>query len=496
MSELLGASTDVLDRIAHSMNTDARLAQDIRARAQRAVTELQSSWNGSDLMRLTQEWDQHGSLLLAGACTALATCAAQLGAQSTAQRLASGTDAGGSPAKAAPMPPLAPPAMGGSPARTARWWRSMSPRQQQQLVTEHPDWVGSRDGVPGTARDLANRARVSVERARLLVEKQRIMAAGNRLKVALLGTPSEGVRTRDTVALDQVSGKLASLAAIDLTLALPGDRQLLMLDLSKPRAQAAIAQGNVDTADNVAVFVPGMSANAADGLISGDKNMGELRRQTELESRRAHTDESAAAVIWVGYQAPQMGWDLIGASSVATSLAAREGAAQLVPFLQGIGAARDKDPHLTLLGHSYGSTTAGLALRQSTGVDDAVFFGSPGIGTSHVQDLRLDPGHAYYIEARQDLVGDLGRFYGPFGIDPSHLAGIEKASALDSTVVDPLTGEIRRFTEVTGHSSYLLDQSTSQYNMAVVAAGLPDARVHDDGEGVGDVLSWPIPGTY
>jgi hypothetical protein len=125
-------------------------------------------------------------------------------------------------------------------------------------------------------------------------------------------------------------------------------------------------------------------------------------------------------------------------------------------------------------------------------VDDVVFFGSPGIGTNDLTDLSLPRGHAYYIEAPLDCVGDLGYF----GIDPSHMAGIEHASARASTVVDPMTGEIRHFAEVTGHSSYLVDDSTSQYNMSVVVAGLPDRRVFDRGEGVGDVLSWPIPGTY
>jgi hypothetical protein len=32
--------------------------------------------------------------------------------------------------------------------------------------------------------------------------------------------------------------------------------------------------------------------------------------------------------------------------------------------------------------------------------------------------------------------------------------------------------------------------------MSVVVAGAPDRRVPDDGEGFGDLLSWPIPGTY
>jgi hypothetical protein len=83
-----------------------------------------------------------------------------------------------------------------------------------------------------------------------------------------------------------------------------------------------------------------------------------------------------------------------------------------------------------------------------------------------------------------------------FGIDPSHMDGIEHASAKASTIVDPLSGEIRHFAGVTGHDSYLVDDSTSGYNMSEVVAGVPDRRVFDPGEGVADVLSWPIPGTY
>ena len=59
-----------------------------------------------------------------------------------------------------------------------------------------------------------------------------------------------------------------------------------------------------------------------------------------------------------------------------------------------------------------------------------------------------------------------------------------------------MTGQIRQLKEVVGHSSYLDDDSTSQYNMSVVVGGVPDQRVHDSGEGLGDVLSWPVPGTY
>ena len=62
--------------------------------------------------------------------------------------------------------------------------------------------------------------------------------------------------------------------------------------------------------------------------------------------------------------------------------------------------------------------------------------------------------------------------------------------------MDPVSGEARHLTESTGHSEYLLDKSTSQYNMSVVVAGVPDRQILDAGEGLGDVLSFPLPGTY
>jgi hypothetical protein len=81
-------------------------------------------------------------------------------------------------------------------------------------------------------------------------------------------------------------------------------------------------------------------------------------------------------------------------------------------------------------------------------------------------------------------------------MDPSHLLGMGHPSALDSTVVDPLTGEVRQFNEVTGHNSYLLDDSTSQYNMSVIVAGEPERQVSEPGVDLGDFLTWPRPLAY
>ena len=168
-----------------------------------------------------------------------------------------------------------------------------------------------------------------------------------------------------------------------------------------------------------------------------------------------------------------------GRWSVGTADAARRGGADLARFYDGIDAARRTDPHLTALGHSYGSLTTGYALQQAHGVDDAVLFGSPGIGTDDLGELRVPAGHTGVVEAPWDPVADLGWF----GDDPNRLDGVTGLSARVATLPDGTTaaGSVL-------HAQYLTAGTTSQHNIAATVAGLPDQRILDAGVGVGDVL--------
>jgi hypothetical protein len=72
-----------------------------------------------------------------------------------------------------------------------------------------------------------------------------------------------------------------------------------------------------------------------------------------------------------------MGYDAPQSVDVASDDNAQQGGQQLARFFDGIDATRPGDPpHMVAVGHSYGSTTTGLALRQANGVDDAIFLGS------------------------------------------------------------------------------------------------------------------------
>lgn len=250
--------------------------------------------------------------------------------------------------------------------------------------------------------------------------------------------------------------------------------------------------GDVDTADHVAVFTPGLGSTVNGSLEGYDDNMERLQRQAEYESNRYGDGGSVATVTWIGCQAPQPGlksFNPFDSDSVVQDDSARAGGADLAEFYRGIDASWSSDPHLTALGHSYGSTTTGFALQEGTGVDDTVFFGSPGLGTSHIEDTQVPQGHTYRVEARNDPVAD----FGALGIDPSHMDGLTGLSAREETLPEP---DGHRLAESTGHSDYLTQDSASQYNMSVVVAGRHDRIVTDDGRRFGDIGSWPIPGTY
>ena len=371
----------------------------------------------------------------------------------------------------------------GTPADNAGWWASLSDEERRALIDRDPGALGNLDGLPAEVRNETNRARLDAERAALQAERDRLQAD---LDDNWFG----GTFTNADAALEHVKTKLASLDRIEATLDRPGERQLLLLDLSGERAESAVAVGNVDDADHVAVFTPGRDSTVDGSLEGYDHNMAQLQRQAQYESSRYGDGGSVATVTWIGYRAPQPGLEDVNpfdSDSVLRDDSARAGGADLAEFYRGIDASRTTDPHLTALGHSYGSTTTGFALQEQTGVDDAVFFGSPGIGTSHIEDVQVPDGHTYRVEARNDVVADTG----VFGIDPSHLDGVTGLSARAETLPDG-----RHLTESTGHRGYLTQDSSSQYNMSVVVAGLADRRVADDGRGMGDIGSWPIPGTY
>gem|GEM_PF-2645385 len=172
------------------------------------------------------------------------------------------------------------------------------------------------------------------------------------------------------------------------------------------QGRVAVAVGDLDRADHVAVLVPGLGSTVAGSVRGLTADAARLVDRARTNSPR----EVTAVVAWTAYDAPSL-------LHVASGAAARAGARLLAADLRDLAAARRTPPHLTAVGHSYGSTTVGVALRDHrTGVDDVVLLGSPGAGVDRAAQLGLRPGHVWVGSASRDPVGYLDWF----GTDPTH----------------------------------------------------------------------------
>lgn len=201
---------------------------------------------------------------------------------------------------------------------------------------------------------------------------------------------------------------------------------------------------------------------------------------------------SVATVTWLGYEPPAVPVDgkIFEAGKSINDLvggdAAVNGANRLAQFDQGINASRPAEPHMTALGHSYGSLTTGIALQQNTGVHDAVFFGSPGItdapalgpipiSGNPLRHLQLPTGHAYDLAADGDPIANDVPLIGRYGDTPQNIPGMTQLSTDAAISPDgPLAASH-------GHSQYTTSingiDTTSKYNIAAVVAGQPDLTI-------------------
>jgi hypothetical protein len=361
---------------------------------------------------------------------------------------------------------LEPPA-NGTVTQNAAWWRSLSSKEKWLITEFRPEWVGNLDGILATDRNQANRRRLLNEMSSLSSERSRLEA--------ILDNPNSNSAdcTRAFTRALEIDKKFEALDTIDKTLERP-DRQLLLLDVSGDNARAAVASGNVDTAKNVVTFTGGFGSTVSGDLDEYDEKMNDVRQDSERMSERYGDSGKTAAITWMGYDAPQ-------SLDVGSDDKAQKGGHRLARFLDGIDASRSgNEPHMVAVGHSYGSTTTGLALREANGVDDAIFLGSPGIGTHNLTDLNVPQGHAFLVENKNDPVGDLGRFGG----DPTTIEGMRHLSTSEAVTADG-----RKLEQSTGHSSineYLRPGTTSQYNIAAQVAGVPERAVEGRTIGLGD----------
>ncbi|OZF39813.1 hypothetical protein CH294_06225 [Rhodococcus sp. 14-2483-1-1] len=389
-----------------------------------------------------------------------------------------GSDQG---AAKAPQPPAE-----GHPAANNQWWNSLTDDQRDYVREERPHWIGDLDGIPAADRSSANLAQLDVDRSSVDGQVNEAQARfdqtgsamdGQRLQLALDKRTSLDAVER--LMFEKGTDGSFVLGADGQRIPVP-DRHLLSFDASPERtlATAVIAVGDVDTADHVSVHTPGFTSTVHKGLGSLVNDAANIRDLSQWQLDHYSPDaagQTVASVAYMGYEAPQK----VG---VLSDDMAQTGGSRLASFLDGIDASRSDDPHLTAVGHSYGSLTTGFALQDGTGVDDAVFMGSPGVGTDNLGALHIT-GDAYTLASGGDGVAALAAFGG----DPREIAGVHDLSTRAADVVMPDGTDVAlmstdRFTgsiieRMGSHSDYYKVDTTSQFNQAAVIAGIPDVAV-------------------
>ncbi|MEU4163674.1 alpha/beta hydrolase [Actinoplanes sp. NPDC026670] len=215
-----------------------------------------------------------------------------------------------------------------TPERVALFFARLTATEATGLTTRYPEIVGNLDGAPVSLRYAANQAR----------------------------RPSEAAGRQTLVYDDRGDGRIAEVL------------------------------GDLETADRIVILVPG-SDNELPEFASG--HGGVQRRAPAWQARQLfdsiHTSDRGARVAviaWLGYDAPE-GLDI---DAVREDRAA-SGAVALQRFVEGLVLDRPARS-IVVIGHSYGSTVAGLAAPGLSGqVTDLVSIGGPGMGVAGSSDL-------------------------------------------------------------------------------------------------------------
>ena len=335
----------------------------------------------------------------------------------------------------------------------AAWWRSLTVAERRWVIGYHPEWVGPRDGIPAWDRHQANLKLLA--RARVDAAEQ-LRQAGPR------------ARATDVVVWERVE----SIAAIDAVLAKSDGvtRHLLLIDITGPVVRAVTTVGNIDRAGHVATYVGGLSTSPHLDLRRYDETFVRLRTLAWTKTRGVGDRADVAIVQWMGYPAPQWRDGAFGSRSVLKDELAAEWADELATFTNGVAASRDEPPHQTLWAHSYGSVLAGFALQHRMRMDDVALFGSPGTALDSLADAGLKPGGLNVLASPTDVVAASGWF----ARDPRDLPRVAHLSA--ACGLKP--GATNEFLMGSPwHSAYLKAGTTSEHNLAAIAAGRPDQRV-------------------
>lgn len=316
-----------------------------------------------------------------------------------------------------------------SPEERAKFWSEQTYEQKQYLADHYPQLIGNADGVEAWARDRANRINLREEKLKTEKLVQHLEAMPHRPpNTNLPGSINDpkgyydpafdaklARAKRDLEAYNKIEATLANHITLEeYQHGKQGDPvSLLTLQDDGRRVKAAVAQGDVDHAKHIATFVPGIATTVEGSLEDYVRQTGNLRQAAADQGNMPLKD--VATIAWLGYDAPGKA-ELGNLGDITSTKLAQAGSDRLAGFLTGMQASREYgagDAHMTLVGHSYGSTTSGMAATKVKAgiIDDLVMFGSPGMGTYDSNKLHVDEGHRWVSGVPNgDSVQGLGQF--------------------------------------------------------------------------------------
>ncbi|GAA4901287.1 alpha/beta hydrolase family protein [Stackebrandtia albiflava] len=389
-----------------------------------------------------------------------------------------GVDAPGAAANFAGGKPAFTPPAGADPTTVRDWWNSLSETDKVDLITSQPDHIGGLDGIPVVDRDRANRLVLDREH-----REATDLVRGLELEQAKPGADESAVGKQIKAAEKKIAAMRNLYLRLNPEDAPRGERPatghdlptyLLKLD-TEGRGRAIVALGNPDNSDNVFTYVPGTFARL-------DKVPNELAKLDRALNHaiKADGDEQTAAILWLGYDAPQ---NLVTQSPKPDY--ANAAAGDLSRFAKGLRLTHDTgaDFRSTFLGHSYGTTVVGFTARdKGLDADAAIFVGSPGVGVDHASQLRLSPDEVY---ASRDGFDPIYVARNHFGADPTspRFGG--------RTFLSKVPGVTR---PGRGHTGYFDANNPALENIGKIVVGDDDITGDRPKPGNGPATTSPAPG--
>ncbi|MEU4110071.1 alpha/beta hydrolase [Streptomyces sp. NPDC027717] len=268
-----------------------------------------------------------------------------------------------------------------SPADRKKWWDGLSDEERDEYKRAFPGLIGNLDGLPAEVRDETNREYLGM------------------LMAKLDGRHDEKSETM----LDGLKSIDAQLRNQD-----PASPPMYLLGIGdEGNGRAIVSYGNPDASQNTSAYVPGLGT-----ALDSDFAKNDLKRARDTAIDAQKYDPSSASIVWLGYDAPQLpAEEAVHNSAVMLTHDAKVGATAYNEFMAGVSATNEhSDPHITAIGHSYGSLTVGQAAQRHGGIpgaDDIILLGSPGTGADRAEDLNVGRDHVFVGAADNDPVSHL-----------------------------------------------------------------------------------------